>query len=50
MVLDVPITQSTFTYASLALVYAAILLYRRQSLRVMFHLFAHQDAKIEAME
>ncbi|RVX11864.1 hypothetical protein CK203_009581 [Vitis vinifera] len=31
---DAPLTQSFFTYLSLALVYGSILLYRRQKLRV----------------
>ncbi|KAK2661055.1 hypothetical protein Ddye_007588 [Dipteronia dyeriana] len=35
--LHAPITQSTFTYASLALVYGAIFLYRRQRLQVAWY-------------
>ncbi|KAK0584327.1 hypothetical protein LWI29_011189 [Acer saccharum] len=34
---DAPITQTTFNYAFLALVYGAILLYRRQRLRVAWY-------------
>ncbi|KAK3226808.1 hypothetical protein Dsin_006670 [Dipteronia sinensis] len=34
---DAPITQTTFNYAFLALVYGAILLYRRQTLRVAWY-------------
>lgn len=38
---DAPVTQSAFTYFSLALVYGGILLSRRQRLRVIIHLFAY---------
>ncbi|KAL5743186.1 hypothetical protein ACOSP7_029918 [Xanthoceras sorbifolium] len=34
---DAPITQTTFTYASLALVYGVILVYRRQRLQVAWY-------------
>ncbi|TXG58292.1 hypothetical protein EZV62_016121 [Acer yangbiense] len=47
---DAPITQTTFNYALLALVYGAILLYRRQRLRVMFYLFAHQMHRLKFVE
>lgn len=36
---DAPVTQSAFTYFSLALVYGGVLLYRRQRLRVIIHFF-----------